>query len=66
MLALRGAGAMFRDQLADGRHELAGDLHHDLARVFERTLVFVDGLILGLAFVVREDSLDALLVPPCG
>jgi len=55
-----------RDELADGWDELPGDLHHCLACVFERTLVFIDGLDFGLAFIVSEHPLDTLLIPTHG
>jgi hypothetical protein len=54
---------MPRDQFADGRDEVARDLHHGVAGVLERTLVLVDGLVLGLALIVGKDALDALLIP---
>src|SRR5207245_3925348 len=58
-----GLPSVLRDQLADGRKEIARDPHDRHAGRPEGRFVFSGSVFLGLRLVVRQDLLDSLFVP---
>jgi len=59
----RLAGGVFRDEPPDLGHERAGDFDHGQPALRVCRFVFGDCFLFGLALVVCQQPLDALLVP---
>src|SRR5262245_44491618 len=55
---------MLGDQLANFRDKVLRNLDEGSRRITARRFIFSDCFVFRLRFVVIEDALDALLVPP--
>jgi hypothetical protein len=55
--------ASLRDELPDHRNQFDGDIHRGMRRRLVSRLILSDGFIIGLSFVVLENTTNALFVP---
>jgi len=58
--------AVAGDELANGRHQLGGNLHDRLGLVFKGSFILCHRLGLGLLFIVSKNRQDSLFVPSWG
>ena len=55
---------MLRKNLSNDRHQLNRNFHHGSFLALERSLILGKSFIIGLIFVVRQDSSHVFFIPP--